>query len=389
MATPTAACTTWWRTCTTNIAVEPVNTQRQPALDVARGLAVGFMILIHVMEIFSRAEVNDTVLGYLVGFLGGPPAAPVFMFLMGIGTVFSTRAVPRTMIVRGLKLYVAGYVLSFGHLVLPAWIAAHTGLTLATDLQRLHHIAYGDVFFQIDILHLAGIVYIVLGVLKMLPLALPWYPGIAVLVGMAAPWLWGCYTGRAWIDVFLDALWGNKPLVWFPFFSWGVYPLCGVAAGYWLIRSKNPAIFYRSLILAGAVGCLLGGALVLVLKAHSGMSYLEAEQYYWRHGIELNCLMLGFVGLWLGLIAYLTPALSPRVTRRLTFWSQHVTTIYWIHWTLIGWSALGITMQTANIPLTMLLMGLYVIASDRLCVCYTQAKTLLQQRRGRCLQTQG
>jgi uncharacterized membrane protein len=388
MITPTAVCTTWWRAFTNNIAVEPVNTHRQLALDVARGLAVCFMILIHVMEIFSRAEVNHTVFGYLVGFLGGPPTAPVFMFVMGIGSVFSTRAVPHTMIIRGLKLYVAGYILSFVHLVLPAWIAAQTGLTLAADLQRIHHITYGDVLFQINILHLAGIVYIVLGVLKMLPLALPWYPAIAVLVGTVAPLLWGCYTGRVWIDVFLDALWGNKPLV-FPFFSWGVYPLCGVAAGYWLIRSKNPAIFYRSLMLVGAIGFLLGGALVLVFKAHSGMSYLEAEQYYWRHGIELNCLMLGFVGLWLGLIAYLTPTLSPRITQRLVFWSQHVTTIYWIHWILIGWSALCITMQTVNLPLTVLLMGLYVIASDRLCVCYTQAKTVLQQRRRRYLQTQG
>ena len=370
------------------MASEPVNTRRQPALDVARGLAVCFMILIHVQEMFSRTEVNHTVVGYLVGFLGGPPAAPVFMFLMGIGSVFSTRAEPRTMIIRGLELYVAGYALSFVYIVVPAWMAAHTGLTLAADLQRIHHIAYGDVFFQIDILHLAGVVSVVLGLLKMSPLPLPWYPGVAVLVGTAAPLLWGASTGRVWIDVLLDALWGDKPLVWFPFFSWGVYPLCGVAAGYWLIRSKDPAGFYRRLMWMGAIGLLLGGALVFGLEARD-MSARGAEQYYWRHGIGLNCLMLGFVGIWLGLIAFLTPTLSPGVIRRLTFWSQHATAMYWIQWILIGWSALGIRLQTVNLPLTLLLMACCVIASDRVCVYYTRARAVLQQRRGLSLRTQG
>jgi uncharacterized membrane protein len=370
------------------MASEPLDIRRQPALDVARGLAVCFMILIHVMEIFSRPEVNDTVVGYLVGFLGGPPAAPVFMFLMGMGSVFSTRAEPRTMIVRGLGLYVAGYALSFVHLVVPAWIAAHTGLMLAADLQSIHRISYGDVFFQIDILHLAGVVLVVLGLLKMSPLPLTWYPGIAVLVGAAAPFLWGVSTGRAWIDVFLDALWGNKPLVWFPFFSWGVYPLCGVAAGYWLIRGKDPAGFFRRLMWMGAIGFLLGGALVLGLGAR-GMSAPELDQYYWRHGLGLNCLMLGFVGIWLGLLAFLTPALPPGVIQRLTFWSQHVTAMYWIQWILIGWSALGIRLQTVNLPLTLLLLACYVIASDRVCVYYTRARAGLQQRCGLSLRTQG
>jgi uncharacterized membrane protein len=381
MTTPIALCTTWWQTFITNLAPQPVNTQRQVALDVARGLAVCFMILIHVMEMFGRAEVNNSMFGYVVGFLGGPPAAPVFMFVMGVSSVFSARATPGVMMVRGCKLYLAGYVLSFGHLVLPAWIATHSNLTLATDLQRVHHIAYVDVFFQIDILHLAGIVYMVFGVLKLLPLRLPWYPGIAVLVGAVAPWLWGCSTGWAWVDVFLDVLWGNKSLIWFPFFSWGVYPLCGVAVGYWLVRSKNLAVFYRALTLAGAIGFLLGGVLVLLFAFHRGMSYIEAEKYYWRHGIELNCLMLGFIGLWLGGIFYLTPTLSSGITQRLTFWSQHVTTIYWLHWVLLGWSALVIKLQGVGLPVTILLMGLYLLASDRLCVYYTQAKTALQRQR--------
>ena len=57
-----------------------VSTQnnRLMAIDLARGLAVFFMIAVHTLEVFASQEVKNSVFGQIIEFLGGPPAAPVF-----------------------------------------------------------------------------------------------------------------------------------------------------------------------------------------------------------------------------------------------------------------------------------------------------------------------
>ena len=62
------------------------------AFDLARGLAVGFMILIHVLGHFGDETTWATPAGVVVTFLGGPLAAPVFMFLMGASLSLSRRS---------------------------------------------------------------------------------------------------------------------------------------------------------------------------------------------------------------------------------------------------------------------------------------------------------
>lgn len=60
------------------ITKEKVNMGRQRELDVAKGLAIIFMLLVHVYEVYGR-EVEGTGFSKVVEFLGSPPAAPVFM----------------------------------------------------------------------------------------------------------------------------------------------------------------------------------------------------------------------------------------------------------------------------------------------------------------------
>ncbi len=62
---------------------------RLRAIDLARGLAVFFMILVHVLITYSAPDVEHSLFGEIVGFQGGPPAAPVFMALMGISFYYS------------------------------------------------------------------------------------------------------------------------------------------------------------------------------------------------------------------------------------------------------------------------------------------------------------
>lgn len=90
---------------------EEVNRKRVPEIDIARALAVIFMVICHV---FIELNVRYDVLGLPIdGILGGPFAAPVFMFLMGIGMAYSRHSDAKWMFIRGLKLLAIAYPLTF------------------------------------------------------------------------------------------------------------------------------------------------------------------------------------------------------------------------------------------------------------------------------------
>ena len=86
-----------------------VNTGRQNELDIARGLAVLFMIAVHVLRSFSKEIVIYSFGGTIVNALGGPPAAPVFMFIFGAGIVYSKKSDSKILLKRGLLIIIAVY----------------------------------------------------------------------------------------------------------------------------------------------------------------------------------------------------------------------------------------------------------------------------------------
>ena len=65
---------------------ERINTGRQGELDVAKALAIPYMVIIHVYEELSVVDCGvrpDSLFRGVLEFLGGPLATPVFMFAMG------------------------------------------------------------------------------------------------------------------------------------------------------------------------------------------------------------------------------------------------------------------------------------------------------------------
>ena len=74
---------------------QKVNIGRQVELDLAKCLAIFFMIFLHCF--FVTAGFNNTIsvpMTRIIGhLLGGPFAAPIFMFSMGVGIVYSRNGV--------------------------------------------------------------------------------------------------------------------------------------------------------------------------------------------------------------------------------------------------------------------------------------------------------
>ena len=94
---------------------EPVNLGRQNELDIAKGIAVIFMVLCHGFEIMSwffDPEISYEISYFILDVvLGGSFAAPVFMFCMGLSFAYSRKSDAGDMFRRAVKT--AGIVFLF------------------------------------------------------------------------------------------------------------------------------------------------------------------------------------------------------------------------------------------------------------------------------------
>ena len=86
--------------------------ERIRAFDLAAGLAVFFMILVHVLWHWGAHETWTTPIGEAISLAAGPTAAPVFMFLVAPRSGAAPRTGFGSLAARGLWLLVLGYVLN-------------------------------------------------------------------------------------------------------------------------------------------------------------------------------------------------------------------------------------------------------------------------------------
>ena len=198
-------------------------------LDLARGLAIVFMVFQHVQIIFAVSSGEDSALGVTFLLLGTAPAAPVFMVAMGFLLGSSSRTGVRSGVVRGLQLFALGYVLNLVRFSVPLLVS---GDPHAIDV-------FGGTWwgplFEIDILQLAGLSLIVLGPVKRYVRDPRLVLALAAAVAIVAPLLWGVGGG----NVVLDPLWGLGDWVSFPLFPWLAYPLLGLALAGFTVRATS------------------------------------------------------------------------------------------------------------------------------------------------------
>ena len=137
---------------------------RVRAFDLARGLAVVFMIGVHVLWHWGAPDTWTTPIGQVISFLGGPTAAPVFMFLMGASLAFSSRTSFRSLAVRGLWLLWLGYLLNFLRGVIPAYLGLSAGVVTADQIAPF---TLPWLATTVDVHHMAGLSLIALAALRM------------------------------------------------------------------------------------------------------------------------------------------------------------------------------------------------------------------------------
>jgi uncharacterized membrane protein len=306
--------------------------ERVRAFDLARGLAIVFMIGVHVLWHWGAPDTWTTPIGQAISFLGGPTAAPVFMFLMGASLAFSSRSSFSSLAVRGLWLVWLGYLLNFLRGVIPAYLGLSTGLVTADQIAPF---TLPWLATTVDVHHMAGLSLIALAGLRLVARPGWIWLGIAAIVVLTGPLVRGFELGAPLLDGPLTPILGGAPNVYYAVIPWIAFPLCGAVYGGVVARATD-AVGRRRVFRWGAA---LGVALC---AAGFGLFVLNPPTFdvgtYWRMPPSYFVSIGGLVLVWLWLCdVAVRHVRANRIFAFLYGWSSNVIAIYFTHWLVVGW----------------------------------------------------
>lgn len=331
-----------------------VNNGRQPELDIARGLAVLFMVMIHMQEYFSDITATEGIIGTIVDFLGGIPAAPVFMVLMGIGFVYSKRSTPDILWNRGVRLIGLGYLLNLLRGTLPYLFQFFVyGSSNSFELS-LTNLIYVDIF------QFSGMAMIFFGFVKKYDMSDKALVIMMFLFSILNQAMVNIKCNSLIMQSFTGLFWGSSEYSFFPFLTWIFYPIFGFLFGKILIRVSNKNKFYfRATIL----GFLSFASLIAFCTLTGIDSFLFNDELYYHHQFLGNIISASFVIGWIGSMFCLNGVLHDKLKILLNRWSNNVTEIYFIHWIIIGWLVQFIGTNNLSFAyMVVLILGVFVIS---------------------------
>jgi uncharacterized membrane protein len=328
----------------------PVGRDRIRAFDLARGLAVVFMIDVHVLWHWGSPATWSTPIGLVLSFLGGPTAAPTFMFLMGASLAFSSRSTFSWLAARGAWLVVLGYLLNLLRGVIPSVIGLSLGFVTADQIAPFTPWYLAT---TVDIHQMAGLSLIAIAILGTRVRPGWWWLWFGAALVVAAPWLRTLHFGIPILDGPLTPVIGSADNVYYALVPWLCYPLAGAVFGTIIRRTPDRVGVFRR---GGLVGL---GSLVLALPLIAIQHPDFGVATYWHEPLAFVVGISGIILVWLAACDALTrQAWLDRRLGILYGWSRRVIPMYFTHWILVGWG-IGIT-GFRDLPLELVLPSMAV-----------------------------
>lgn len=334
---------------------DKINRGRQRELDVAKGLAVIFMVIVHTYEVYGES-VEGTMFSQVVEFLGSPPAAPVFMFLLGVGVVYSRKNTPKILFVRGIKIFVLGYVLNFIRDFIPYMILGK----MDNDLESIEE-AWNSLL-GIDILMFAGLTLMFFALVKKYKVKNQYLIVIWCAFSSLGLLFKQINFDSEILNSIFGLIWGTDDYSWFPFTSWIFYPILGYLFAQVIIRCVDKDKLYKNIFIITAG---LSSALWICAytnRINFGQFDLYQNSYY-QHDIIGNIILGIFVLLWISIIYFITRSMPERLYKPFARWSKNCNGIYCGHWVILGYSML-IMKDNYNALMLCVLSVILFILSD-------------------------
>ena len=326
----------------TYISSERVNTGRQYEIDCVKFFAVIFMVCIHTYEQLSSYDYHNYLpTGFFrnaIEFLGGPMAAPVFMFAMGIGMVFTRHNSPKDFVKRGFKLLSMGFLLNFFRETLLEILG---NLILGMDYS-FEYIADG--FLNIDILHFAGMTFLAAGLMKKAKFNSKAMLVAGIIFQAVGIWFSRLTFSSVISGNLLGLLFPTGAKVAFPLSLWCLYPFSGILFGEYLQKVLNKEKFYRILIIAGSAVSVGMISCLLFMGYDIRLIYALCDNSYYHQNFIGVIFIMPFVVLSLGISYFLFKGTGQTKSGVfISFCSKNLNMIYIIQWLLIAWTVAVLT----------------------------------------------
>jgi uncharacterized membrane protein len=299
-----------------------MNRSRLDLPDILKGLAVILMIQVHLMEQFASIEIFDSLLGQISLFLGGPPAAPIFMAVMGY-FIAKSKLRFQQHIKRGLKLIGLGFLLNIG-------MNLHLLIRIVAGISHQNPWPF---IFGADILFLAGMSIILIAIVrlvfknKIVPYAI--LTLLVPLIGQILP----VYAGQnEWIKYFQAYFWGDHHWSYFPLFPWLAYPLTG-----FLFYITDEKYNLTGISAKGQSYVLTIVFLLIVVTFGFGFKISGTLPLYYHHSLIFYFWVLIFLIFWVLISGYFFDPKSKTVVSGYLRWAgKNVTSFYVLQWLIIG-----------------------------------------------------
>lgn len=318
--------------------------------DLLKGIAVLLMIQVHLTELFATESFYSCIPGKVSLFLGGVPAAPLFMVVMGFFVGFMN-VKTSVLLLRGLKLIVWGFLLNIG-------LNLHLFYSIFKGTFQIDPLPY---LFGVDILFLAGLSILIIAFVKKLSNGYA-YPFIILallipLLGEILP----IYKGNSNTLTYLMAyIHSSSWWSYFPVLPWLGYPLLGTAAG--ILYKKYPdqiKIVYSKPYL------FIIATIFTILFVGYGFRISVELPLYYHHGISFFIWAIAFLVAIVSGTYFLIRLLNQDniLVRYLSWTGKNVTAFYVFQWLLIGNLATSLFKTQSEISLPFWFAGITVLSS--------------------------
>lgn len=334
-----------------------VKPNRILAIDLARGISVLMVIIVHVLWIYGDvATQTETWIGSIVHFIG--KGTPMFLIAMGISFMLSRNQSIMLSIKRAFYILGVGYLMNFLKFVLPTLVGTMPdnfieayGWAVPVNLENMIYMLGTG-----DILQLAGISLLFMGIInklfknKYVPLI------IALCIAVLTKEVHGFRFGFAGADYLLDLLWGAEWNVYFAVFPWFSFILVGMFFGMWYKeRGESDNYMFIRMLIAGVVLMAIGGGL-----CYFNFEYHFGDYFHLGPGGTLYLAGFNLVLMWFANLL-VTRIKENSIFRFFYYCSKRVTTIYVIQWVIICWGMGVLGYQQFGIVGVLLLIPFYIL----------------------------
>lgn len=324
-------------------------TKRSRTSDFIKGVAIFAMVQVILVEVFARQGISESIFGKISMFLGGVPAAPVFLSVMGY-YIAHTKHNFKYSIDRGFRLILIGILLNIGDSI-TLWLQPEHTLALSDFVHFL---------LGVDILIIAGISLIIMAVLiavfrGIVPIYL-----ILIFVVLLIPYVLPPVAQTHPNSLWLPFLYGKYPNSYFPLLPWFAY----VLAGYLFFQFKRYFIsdeFKHSQTVK--IILLVASGIILITTAPFGFNVSINRMLFSHHGILFFLFCGNFVFWWLLSARAIVYVFNNKITSYIEWLGKNVTAFYVFFMLLVGNLSVFFYKTQSYFDLILWFVGFMVISS--------------------------